>query len=242
MPVFGTREHGQVRRRPLRLPDGFAYHKGEWLESTEGPGRSPTVFLIEQPAGASLATHFHLQNEFQVVVEGGGTLGRHTLDAPAVHYAGAYTGYGPLVAGPAGLKYFTIRAVFDTGALFMPQARERLVRGPKRHAELLLDEKASRPFERLLDDAGDALTVSRVVLDGGQRHAVSADPSSDGLFVFVLSGAVRSAERTVSRWECVYCAPGEDALEFEGMPGEAADLLLMQMPPLDPAYRPPQPA
>ena len=65
---IGTAEHGRRRRRFLRLDNGFEYHKSEWLESPADDVPSPTAFLVEQGPGSTLPTHFHTQNEFQVVV------------------------------------------------------------------------------------------------------------------------------------------------------------------------------
>lgn len=97
------------------------FHKGEWMESGQDPRLSPTVFLVEQPANTTLKTHFHGENQFQVFVRGSGSIGRETISPMTVHYAGAYTGYGPLLSGPEGLFYFTIRAVFRPA----PRARSR---------------------------------------------------------------------------------------------------------------------
>ena len=79
------------------------------MDSGDDPTLSPTVALIEQPAGFEFMPHFHRQNQFQVFVGGSGSLGRHALAPVVVHYAGAYTGYGPLLAGPEGIQYFTLR-------------------------------------------------------------------------------------------------------------------------------------
>jgi hypothetical protein len=132
MIVTGTRAHGELRRRFLQLPSGFCYHKGEWMESGDDPLLSPTMFLVEQPAGKVLPTHWHRENQFQVVVGGGGTMGRHEIAPIMVHYAGAYSGYGPIIAGPEGVKYFTIRAVFEQGAMMAATQLESMIRGPKR--------------------------------------------------------------------------------------------------------------
>jgi hypothetical protein len=110
MISIGTRQHGAARRRPIDVR-GDCYHKGEWMESGDDPVLSPTVFLIEQPPNATLVPHFHRQNQFQLFVDGGGTLGKHAVETVTVHYAGAYTGYGPLISGNQGIKYFTIRPV-----------------------------------------------------------------------------------------------------------------------------------
>ncbi len=100
MIVTGSAEHGQSRRRRLKLEDGFEYFKGEWLEAGQDPHLSPTMFLIEQGPHSKLAAHFHRQNEFQVVVEGAGTFGTHAVQAITVHYAGE----GGADDGFAGLR------------------------------------------------------------------------------------------------------------------------------------------
>ena len=81
---------------------------------------SPQAFLVEQEANATILTHYHQQNQFQVVVGGDGTLGRHAVAPLLVHYAGAFTGYGPIVSGAQGLQYLTFRANNDPGAQFLP--------------------------------------------------------------------------------------------------------------------------
>ena len=135
MITLGTQAHAQARRRAIPVAESVFY-KGEWMESGEDPWLSPTVFLAEQPPNYTLETHFHRQNQFQLVVEGSATLGRETLAPVTVHYAGAYTGYGPLISGPEGVKYFTIRPVFDTGLIPASQAREKMIPGPKPHPQV----------------------------------------------------------------------------------------------------------
>src|SRR5678816_3651970 len=113
MPIF-SRTAGIAE---TVVVDGDTYIKSEWMANvTGGSGDaelSPTVFLVEQAPNVSLRTHFHRQNQFQIFVRGSGTIGRHPLGPLMVHYAGAYSGYGPLVAGPEGLAYFTLRTVFE---------------------------------------------------------------------------------------------------------------------------------
>ena len=65
-------------------------------------------------------------------MRGSGSLGPHPLAALTVHYAGAYSGYGPLVSGSDGLAYFTLRSVFETGSLTLAKHADQMKRGPKR--------------------------------------------------------------------------------------------------------------
>ena len=78
--------------------------------------------------------HFHIHNQFQLLARGAGTIGRSPKDLGSfiVQYAGAYTVYGPIVAGSEGVGYITMRAFRAPGAKFVPQQRGVLKPGPKR--------------------------------------------------------------------------------------------------------------
>ena len=117
MPIFS---HSPSAPKAV-VVEGDTYLKSDWMDSGDAPELSPTVFLVEQGANVSLRTHFHRNNQFQLFVRGGGAIGPHKLGALTVHYAGAYTGYGPLVADVRGLAYFTLRSVFETGSLTVAQ-------------------------------------------------------------------------------------------------------------------------
>lgn len=250
MIVVGTRTHGDARRRFLQTPSGFSYHKGEWLESGEDPQLSPTAFLIEQPAHTVLPTHFHQQNQFQVMVDGGGTLGRHEIGPILVHYAGAYTGYGPIVAGPNGVKYFTIRAVYEKGAMMVATQRDRMIRGPKRHVsvgpylplgEAGLAALAAPDCLDLVAPAADKLAVQVWRLPPGSR-ALALDPAgSSGQFQMVLSGGLRHAEAELERHEMRFASADEGAQTL--VAGDrGAEVLLLQIPPKAAEYAAPQSA
>ncbi|MFM7781105.1 MAG: hypothetical protein ACKPB8_20485, partial [Alphaproteobacteria bacterium] len=105
-----------------------------FIPPAPGEIRPPQAFLVEQEPNAIVHPHFHFVDQFQVVVDGGGRIGRHDVGPIMAHFAGACTGYGPITPGDDGLKYFTLRASADsTGAHFLPAARERMVKGPKRY-------------------------------------------------------------------------------------------------------------
>ena len=99
----------------------------------EGEIPAPQAFLIQQDPRTLIRSHFHAQDQFQVVAEGGGMLGRHALSPLSVHFASRYTGYGPITSGDEGLSYFTLRAVTTPRAYFLPEAREELADAPRRN-------------------------------------------------------------------------------------------------------------
>ncbi|MBT2325012.1 hypothetical protein J7E62_22005 [Variovorax paradoxus] len=235
--LIGSSERARQTRHVRSLPNGFTFHRSEWMEGGRDPLLSPTVFLVEQPPGALLAPHFHTQNQFQVVMAGGGKLGAHEVAAGSVHYAGAYTGYGPVVAGPEGLSYFTIRAVFESGANFIDSARDKMVRGPKRHvqgpplASAAESELAALAIPRrvhLIEPQSDQLEACVWYLPpAGSIEA--PPPAASGQFHFAMAGSLRHGDGWLSGWECRYVASSEPACLLEAGP-QGLQVLVLQVP------------
>lgn len=236
MISFGSRPHSESRRRPLNMMDGIFY-KGEWMENGEDSLYSPTVFLAEQPPNCELAPHFHRENQFQLFVEGEGTIGQKRLGPVTVHYAGAYTGYGPIVSGNTWLKYFTIRSVFDTGLTLITEWRGKMIRGPKRHAEA----SAGQPWTAeqlaalqsiqhktvIAADAGLGAELFRLPPDSAQQLLPIA--SSVGQFIFVLGGTALVEGTTLSLWESAFLpAPDGEVSIVAGSQG--AEVIALHMP------------
>ena len=92
----------------------------------------PQCFLAEGTAGRLLRSHFHFVDQFQVIWNGGGTLGAHPLDFGTVHFSRAYTPYGPIRYSEKGLGFITLRAHRDPGANYMPDKRAELDAVPNR--------------------------------------------------------------------------------------------------------------
>jgi hypothetical protein len=242
MIALGSAALAAETRHHRALDNGFSFHRSEWMRSGAGPGLAPTVFLVEQPPHSVLAPHFHTHNQFQVVQAGSGTLGPHAVGPGSVHYAGAFTGYGPLVAGPAGLSYFTIRAAYETGANFLPAARDRLMRGPKRHAQGAVHAPVSSQALRglvaccrvQLIERQDDLEAYALQLPPGA--VVVPDPAlGSGQFQLVLAGSLVTPQGCLRAWESRYVSVGEDA---DGcVAGEdGLHLLVLQMPAHAPEY------
>jgi len=244
MLQFGTRAHGESRRRQITAL-GLQAYKGEWMESGEDPLLSPTIFLAEQPPHSTVPSHFHRQNQFQLFVEGSGTIGPNKLDVLTVHYAGAYTGYGPLVAGAEGLKYFTIRPAFDSGAIGLEEAREKMLRGPKRHAtagpiELTpLDDLSALPGPVSLDAipfSADGLGA-RILRLPPHAAAQVADtpPAPHTVFMVVLAGSVVHDEGELTRWESAFSTTYAGLPRFSAGP-QGAEVIFLFTPAKAQAY------
>ena len=237
----------QARRRHLILPNGTGYFKGEYLQESPTDSGAPHAFLIEQDANTTILPHFHQQNQFQIITGGGGMLGRHAVQPLLVHYAGAYTGYGPIVCGAEGLHYLTLRPRYGPGAQFMPAARADMVRGPKKHfssepVTLLSAEQlralASVQCEEILPLEDGGLAVSLYHLPPHASTPALAPATGAGQYLLVAGGTLLHDGQRLQNWESVYLTPDEAPLTLAA--GEqGAAVLLLQFPPLAEAYRAP---
>jgi hypothetical protein len=228
MAILATTEQARSSRRPI-VSNGVSAHLTTFIGSNRymagadappPPGPEavyPMAFLVEQPAGSVVQTHFHESNQFQIVVAGGGMLGKHALRPIAVHYTNAYSSYGPIAAGEEGLHYFTLRNGYDRGARYLPAAREEL-----RHVRRRFREAVAEPVPP--DRAAPAVAIVEVLLPeapdglGAWRHRLPSgaalrgpDPATgDGQFWVVTAGEMRAPDgASLSALSCAFVGPGE---------------------------------
>jgi hypothetical protein len=103
-----------------------AWRTNYMVPPNEAPNQ-PQAFLAEMSAHRNLRTHFHANDQFQIFVSGDGHAGKHPIAPFQVHFARAYTPYGPIVAKDDGVGFLTLRTRKDGGAQFLPEKRESLV-------------------------------------------------------------------------------------------------------------------
>lgn len=109
MTVIGDFEAARPGRRAVTILTGDVFGRTDIVAEGDAERPGPHAFLVEQRPDVVLPAHFHLNDPFQVVVAGRGTLGRRPIAPIAVHYARGRTGYGPIVAGPDGAELLTLR-------------------------------------------------------------------------------------------------------------------------------------
>lgn len=199
------------------------------FESEPGQPPGPQAFLVHQDPGWVLPVHFHMQYQMQVVVGGGGTLGKHTVGPGSVHYATPQSAYGPLTAGPDGLEYFTLRVLTDRGAWYMPESRRMMEPGRKK-------EQATGDLPA---SAAEAATLITLRPDGVGAWAYRADaggvvrcgeePTRAGRFHVVLSGSFRLGAHTLPRQACAFWSPPDAAPQFEALE-DGSRLVVVQFP------------
>jgi hypothetical protein len=240
MIVIGRQSLAEATRRPIQ--SGF--YRADWMEAGADPILSPTVFMVEQPPLAELFPHFHIQNQFQLFVEGAGRIGRHKFDAVTVHYASAFTGYGPLTAGPTGLKYLTIRSVFEAGAIPLKDTQGRIPKGPKRAAaskpitvttEEMLRELNVTVEKMMIGPASDGMMAIRTILPPGAVLPFVDGGAAQGRFVVVLAGDLIHEGLALTKWESLFATLDEPMRDLRaGTIG--ADIVSLFIPAKDPCY------
>lgn len=237
MLQFGTLAGAQANRRHLRLANGAGYWRSDLIRANDGvaaggaddatgPWR-PQAFLVEQDPGSEILPHFHEEDEFQVVVEGEGRFGRHEVTPVTVHYAGRHTGYGPILSGPRGLWYFSLRARTDPGARFLPEWRDRMDRGPKRHilaAPVPADGPASAT---VIAPQPDGIAAWVTYAAPGRALEAPAPRAAGARYYLVLSGALESGSATLPVFSAAFA--GGDGFRPTAGP-EGARVLVLQFP------------
>jgi hypothetical protein len=209
------------------------------FESDATSGPRPQSFLVEQSANWTLPTHFHLEHQFQVFTGGSGTLGRTPIHPLTVHYASPHSGYGPLISAGEGISYFSLRAMSDTGAWYLPESRPHLntkIKKQQVHAEPaeLISAEALKQWpapsqETLieLDEGGLGAWLLRLP-PNAKVAAPDGHALGGGRFYVVSKGSAVIQEGLLSAWATAFMSPNE-TLDVESGP-EGLEVLVLQFP------------
>jgi hypothetical protein len=175
--------------RQTRLPGGNVVT--DCIGGYRIHGTTPVAFLAELPPGFVIDPHFHRTNQYQLVIAGRGSLGKHELDTGTLHYTDAESPYGPLVAGPSGLQFFTLRQTSYVGTHWMPGSKDLMTRAAGRNFVSRVDPHRKKAGIRL---------CGRTYEDGVSAYEVAAGPNAavrlpdvrhGGAFNVVLAGEIR---------------------------------------------------
>jgi len=199
------------------------------------PVEGPQAFLIVSSPHQSGSAHFHFVDQFQVAVAGSGRVGKHEIRQGSVHYANAYTPYGPIVAGADGLSYLTLRNRIDYGGGSMPKSsalRKRgdgsLIAGRPRayywdydppHA---CNETVAGPYD-------DGLEVIRQLVGAKGDIAFAAPQGGGGQIGVVLAGEITEGDKRYPLWSCIFADAGDNATGLRAG-RDGAELLVLRFP------------
>ena len=229
----------RAQRMPRVLPDGRTIWVSQVFPASGAMPETPTAAFVEQLPHTVIPSHFHAVNQFQVVVDGQGTLGKRAVHPWTVHYTNGYTGYGPLCAGVAGLAFFTFRNRWDVGgARYFPAGQAFMQPAPKRHhlaGPLALSNAAALHRRRHVtcdlvlapEDDGLAAWLLRL---GPHMQAYAPDPiHGGGQYLLVAGGTLLYDGAWLPRFSCLYVSADAGPFVLYGG-AEGLETLLLQFP------------
>ena len=202
------------------------------------PGVGPQAWLIEyrpKPGGA-IKPHFHKAPQFQVVVGGGGRLGKRPVRAGTFQYADAYTPYGPIVPATQadGIDFYTLRASVEPGTYWMPGSRGEM--GGRHAGRNIMSQVPDEPLlpsgseqVALIEPHEDGMGAFLVRLGPRERAVAPSPRRSGGQYQIVAHGSLRHDEGELSRDALVFVGADEVPLTLEAG-SDGADVLVIQYP------------
>jgi rubredoxin len=233
MPLVKAYDEIENPRIQRSLPNGHFGWRSDFIKRPEDKSiDTPMAFLAEGSANRVLRTHFHEVDQFQVMYNGSGAVGRTPVGPGAVHFSRAYTPYGPISYSDKGLGFITLRAHRDPGAQYLPENREVLGKVAKRTPwqvtatpdfDLDPGERgvATKALDGVKDDKG--LAAYSVKMSAGAT-AYTPDPSKgDGQYVLVMKGSIVHEGRLKKDLTIIWVGRNEGPFQLvagpEGMEG-----------------------
>ena len=193
----------------------------------------PQAFLVERPyAGATIKPHFHDIDQFQVVVQGDGRIGKKEVKPVTFQYADAYTPYGPIVGRDDGISFYTLRNVASGGHFRMPGSKHLMPCRAGRNIAGHFDIGAPPPaagtvaIEDLMDSEQDGVHAVGIRLGA---DAETTGPASDagGQYYLVCRGSVHQGDRVLDTDSMIRIEPGEAPPALRAG-DDGADVLVLQ--------------
>jgi rubredoxin len=230
----------QIRKNPGG-PDRPASTNYPFFRATPDAPDAPSAFLAQYDPGDNSCTHFHQVDQFQILVKGKGQLGRHAVEPYYVHFARAYTPYGPLHADEkTGWTFMTLRTRYDPGAQRLPGALPRLQAVSDRRP-WQVTTSASFPRQtsgarfgeipEIKDDRG--LFVHTLTMAPGARVAAPAPSGGDGQYVVVVKGSLLHDGRERKALTVAFVKPVEGPFQVHAGP-QGLEALVLNFPRVAP--------
>ena len=223
-----------------------------FCRATVDAPHSPSAYLNQGEPGRVTGAHFHVADQFQIVVAGKGKFGRHQVSPYYVHYSRAYTPYGPLqVDKETGWAFITLRSRYDPGQQLLSKAADKLKQMPDRQP-WQVSKQVTFPIQssgiKLNDIAeikGDPGLFAHTLTMAPHTQTIAPDPSGgDGQFIVVVKGSLLHDDRERKAMTIAFVRPEESAFQIcagaEGL--EAFILNLPQVKPRDEITTGPSPA
>ncbi len=208
----------EARIKDVKVAGGVGQRHGYIGE----PGQltqAAQAFLVVRPfAGARIEPHFHDVDQFQVVVEGDGRIGKKAVRPVTFQYADAFTPYGPIIANDQGLSFFTLRNIASGGFWSMPGNRQAMPGRAGRNIEGVFELALGVPGpgaatrENLMEQQSDGVHAIGIRL--GPHARAPGLTEGKGQFYLVCSGSLMAAGKVLPERSVVRLEPEDPAFEL----------------------------
>lgn len=236
MPQIASFDDVKAGRKERQVPTGTAW-RTNFITPDENNPDSAQAFLVEGTPGREIRSHFHDNDQYQVIVSGDGVLGKHRLQVNAVHFSRRHTPYGPIVFGQQ-MGFLTLRAQKDPGAQYLddPATMTKLKslenRKPWQATELPKFEPATpdaalHVFNELKDEEGLASFSMSVAPNA---KALAPDPAdSNGQYLIIVRGSLHYEGKEYKALSVAFIKPQEGAFELVAG-ADGLDVLVLHFP------------
>jgi len=185
----------------------------EMFGDRSSPWDGPCGHLVRQKAEDTVTPHFHEADQYQVFVAGSGRIGGHEVRTGSVHYADAYSGYGPIVPAAGGCSYMTLRPTFDTSHHPLPKEAKLAQgrRGRQHTADLDLSSGDRRGVKTLFRRPDGVAAYQQ---DAAPHEPLSNIEMTGGAYWLVMAGEVVIDGRPCPAETCLWVGETEDRPEM----------------------------
>jgi rubredoxin len=240
MPLVKAYDDIENPRIERNLANGHFAWRSDFIKRPDDKSTdTPMAFLAEGSAHRVLRAHFHQVDQFQVMYNGAGTVGKHAVGPGAVHFSRAYTPYGPIGYSEKGLGFITLRAHRDPGAQYLPESREVLDKVENRTPwqVTVFPDFDYLPGERgismkaLEGLAGhhDGLAGWSVKMKPGVKAFAPDASKGDGQYILVLKGGLHHEGKLKKDLTIVWVGRNEGPFELQAGP-EGMEGLILNFP------------
>ena len=235
MPVIRAHEEVKAGKKTREIPGGGTAWRTDFMRPPEGVLEHPMAFLAEGTPHRVIKPHFHEVDQFQVIVSGGGVIGKHPLSLNAVHFSRAHTPYGPLTGAEQGVGFLTLRAHWDPGAQYLDKDKEKLKAVPNRKPWQVTEapkfegnaDVNIHTFSDIKDERG--LAAYSLKLAPGAETAGPDASKGNGQYIIVTKGSLNYQGKEYKAISIGFTKPDEGYFPIVAGP-EGVEALVLNFP------------
>lgn len=222
--------------RKFRVEGGGHRITLDYFGRSSGRGDGCEAFVIGLH-NRTLRAHFHPVDQFQLLLGADGSrYQRSAVPALMLHYADAYSTYGPLEGADPPMRFFTLRAEATDVTAFMPEDRELLLYRGRRNVHFdPFDAAPELPGAGKVEEVAlvaeetDGLSARMILAGAGAPVVLPGGTGSNGRYCYVAEGSFGYDGRDYATESLGFIAAGDPpATGIAGQRG--VRLLVMSFP------------